>query len=497
MSQYQALLARLGDLVALREASALLGYDQQTQMPHGASAGRARQLAVLARMQHEILTDDATKKLLDAAENEVDEPYESDAASMLRVVRKDYEEATRLPASFVAEWTRETTMAHEVWVKARAEKNFSIFQPTLERIMDLARRAADYYGYQAHPYDALLGLFERGMTTAEVERIFEAHRPRLVDLIQRIGQKPQVDDSPLRQPFAQDKQREFAMRVVQAFGFDTNRGVQSVSVHPFCTSFGVNDVRITTRFEDNFLNPALFGMMHEAGHAMYEQGVAQHLDGTMLAGGTTLGVHESQSRMWENVVGRSKGFWAWALPMLKETFPQLANVSLDDFYRAINKVQRSFIRVEADEATYNLHIILRFEIEKDLLTGALAVKDLPKAWNERFEAYFGMTPPDDAMGVLQDVHWSSGLIGYFPTYALGNLLSVQYYNAALAQHPGLPDDIANGKFDTLLGWLRDNIHTHGRKFTTAELTRRVTGGEMESDSYMTYLETKLGEIYGL
>ncbi len=497
MSKYQALLTRLGDVVSLREAMAVLGYDQQTQMPAGAAEGRARQLSTLARMEHEIFTDDATKHLIDDAENEVDDVYESDAVSLLRVVKQDYEEATKFPASFVEEWAKETTLAHETWVHARANKDFKAFESTLERIMVLAHKSAEFLGYKEHPYDALLGRFERGMTTAEVDRIFEGHRPRLVDLISRISQKPQVDDSPLHHHFEQDKQREFAMNVVQRFGFDTHRGVQAVSVHPFCTSFGVNDVRITTRFEDNFLNPALFGMMHEAGHAMYEQGVAQHLDGTMLSGGTSLGVHESQSRMWENVVGRSKGFWSWALPMLKETFPQLADVSLDAFYKAINKVERSFIRVEADEATYNLHIILRFGIERDLLGGKVAVKDLPKVWNERFEASFGITPPHDGLGVLQDVHWSSGLVGYFPTYALGNLLSVQYYNTAVAQHPSLPDEIANGEFGTLLGWLHDNIHAHGRKFTTAELTKRVTGGEIESDSYIAYLENKLGEVYGL
>lgn len=497
MSKYQALLDHLADIVSLREATALLGYDQQTQMPAGASEGRARQLSVLARMEHELFTGDKTQKLIEEAENEVDDVYESDAVSMLRVVQEDLAQMVKFPASFVAEWAKETTLAHEVWVKARASQDFKAFEPTLERIMDLMRRATQYLGYTEHPYDALLNRFERGMTTAEVTRIFEGHRPRLVELIRRIGEKPQVDDSMLRQPFDREKQREFALNVVKKYGFDFHRGAQEVSVHPFCTSFGINDVRITTRFEDNFLNPALFGMMHEAGHAMYEQGVAQRFDGTILAGGTTLGVHESQSRLWENIVGRSKGFWSWALPQLKQTFPQLEGVTLEQFYKAINKVERSFIRVEADEATYNLHIILRFEIEKDLLAGKLAVKDLPSVWNERFNAYFGMTPPNDAMGVLQDVHWSSGLVGYFPTYALGNLLSVQYYNVAVAQHPSIPEEIAQGEFSTLRGWLQTNIHEHGRKFNTSELTRRVTGHDIESDSYMTYLETKLGDIYGL
>jgi carboxypeptidase Taq len=352
-------------------------------------------------------------------------------------------------------------------------------------------------GYSDHPYDALLGQFERGMSTKQVGEIFESHRPALVELISNISKKPQVNDEPLHRHFTIEQQRAFGIEVVKQLGFDMQRGIQAISVHPFCTNFGVNDVRITTRFEENFLNPALFGMMHEAGHAMYEQGVAQHLDGTALAGGTSLGVHESQSRMWENIIGRSKGFWKWALPQLKQTFPHLNDVDADTFYKAINKVQRSFIRVEADEATYNLHIILRFEIEKDLLTGKLAVKDLPKEWNARFEQYFGMTPPDDAMGVLQDIHWSAGLIGYFPTYALGNLLSVQYYNQALKDHPSIPTEVENGKFDTLLTWLQTNIHQHGRKFTADELTKRITGGSISATPYMTYLQTKFGEVYGL
>ncbi|MEO0599716.1 MAG: carboxypeptidase M32, partial [Chloroflexota bacterium] len=322
----------------------------------------------------------------------------------------------------------------------------------------------------AHPYDALLGKYERGMTTAQVTEIFDGHRPQLVDLIARIADVEQVDASFLNQPFAQEKQRDFALKMIEHYGFDFNRGIQAVSVHPFCTNFSKNDVRITTRFQDDFLNPALFGMMHEAGHGMYEQGIADSLEGTPLCNGTSLGVHESQSRMWENIVGRSKGFWSWALPQLKETFPQLSDVSLDDFFKAINKVSPSYIRVEADEATYNLHIILRFEIEQGILTGKYAVDDLPEIWNSTFNDFLGITPTNDAEGVLQDVHWSAGLFGYFPTYALGNLLSVQYYNKAVSDHPSIPDEIASGKFDTLLTWLNTNVHQYGRKFTGQELT---------------------------
>ena len=361
----------------------------------------------------------------------------------------------------------------------------------------MMQEQADLLGYDEHPYDALLSQYERGMTTAQVKSIFDAHRPKLVDLIAQVGDAQQVDDSMLKLNFDRDTQREFALWAVKSFGFDFERGGQAEAVHPFCTNFSVNDVRITTRFNDNWLNPALFGMMHEAGHGMYEQGIGQNLEGTPLAGGTSLGVHESQSRMWENIVGRSKGFWSWAMPKLKDAFPQLGQVTLDDFYKAINKVERSFIRVEADEATYNLHIILRFELEQELLTGAVKVADVRDAWNDRFNAFFGLTPPDDANGVLQDIHWSAGLFGYFATYALGNLLSVQYYNQVLKDHPSIPDEIAQGKFDTLLTWLNTNIHQHGRKFTGTELTRRVTGEDIQSDSYIAYLTDKFNGVYGL
>lgn len=495
MTPYQTLLQHYRTLVDLRAAASVLRWDQQTQMPPGGAAGRARQLATLSRMEHELHTSETTARLLEAARDAADPT--SDEARAVAVLQEDYDRATRFPAAFVAELTQLVAMSHGVWAKARAESDFSQFAPVLAQLVAKMQQAAEYMGYDEHPYDGLLKRYERGMTTADVTRIFDGHRARLVALVDTLSRQPQVDDSFLHQPFDRDKQRAFALDIVQKFGFDMSRGVQAVSVHPFCTSFGVNDVRITTRFYDNFLNPALFGMMHEAGHAMYEQGSAQELDGTPLAGGTSLGVHESQSRLWENIVGRSAGFWSWALPKLQQTFPQLARVSLEAFVKGINKVQRSFIRVEADEATYNLHIMLRFDLEKDILTGKIRVQDLPKEWNGRFEEYLGITPPDDAQGVLQDVHWSSGLMGYFPTYALGNLLSVQYYNAALAAHPSIPDDIAQGKFDTLLSWLRVNIHQHGRKYTAAELTQRITGGDIDSTPYMDYLERKFKSIYGL
>jgi carboxypeptidase Taq len=399
----------------------------------------------------------------------------------------------------VTELSRARSLAHHVWVEARQQNNFAHFLPALERVLDLTWQVAEHLGYEDHPYDALLNRFERGTRTAAVKALFDGHKPALVELIAALkANADRVDSSVLHQPYDIEKQREFALYVVRQFGFAFDRGRQDVAPHPFCTNFSRDDVRITTRFYPEFLNPALFGMMHEAGHGLYEQGSAPELDGSILAGGTSLGIHESQSRMWENLVGRSRGFWSWALPFAQQYFPQqLGGVDLETFYRAINQVQESFIRVEADEATYNLHIMLRFDLEMAMIEGKVPPADLPREWNDRFESFFGMRPPTDALGVLQDVHWSSGLIGYFATYALGNLLSVQFYNQAVSAHPSIPDEIANGKFDTLLNWLVENIHRHGRKYTAAELTERVTGGPIGYGDYMQYLQTKYGEIYGL
>lgn len=497
---YQALKAYLSEINNLHRAEALVSWDQQTNMPPGGAQAKSAQLATLARIAHEMFVSEETGRMIEAAAAEVEGmPFDSDEASLIRVVRQDYAEQTKLPTELVSELTRQTTLAHEVWAKARAENNFSAFQPALEKLVELTVRQAEYLGYEEQPYDALINQYERGITTGEVKRIFDEHKPELVQLIADIRATANaVSDDILHQPFDIAKQREFGLSVVEKYGYDLKRGRLDTAVHPFATHFSINDVRITTRFNSDWLNPALFGTMHEAGHAMYEQGISLALEDTPLANGTSLGVHESQSRMWENIVGRSQGFWSWALPRLQATFPeQLGGVDLDTFYKAINKVQPSFIRVEADEATYNLHIMLRFELETEMVAGKLDIADLPKEWNQRFEAYFGITPPTDSVGVLQDVHWSAGLIGYFPTYALGNLLASQYYNQALKAHPTIPDEIASGQFDTLRGWLRENIHQHGRKFTGSELTQRVTGEAIQSRDYIAYLKAKYGDIYGL
>ncbi len=499
MEQYQKLMQHMAKIQALRASSSVLEWDLEVNMPPQGANGRGEHISVLQELAHEFFTSDETGKLIQAAQTEVAGlPYDSDEASMIRIIAQDYEDDIKLPSEFVAEMSLATTKAHHTWAKARADNNFSAFVADLERIMELKRQEAEYRGYTHNPYDALLSGYDKGINTEMVKAIFDEHKPQLVSLIADISKvADRVNDKLVRGSFPIDAQRQFALFVLKQIGFDFERGRLDVAVHPFAINFSRDDVRLTTRYHDDWLNPALFGSMHEAGHGMYEQGVAPILDRTAIGTGTSLSVHESQSRLWENIVGRSKGFWKWALPHFKTYFPHMTHVTVDEMYKAINKVERSFIRVEADEATYNLHIMLRFELENDLLNGRVAVKDLPREWNGRFEQFFGIVPPTDALGVLQDVHWSAGLVGYFPTYALGNLLSVQYYEAALKAHPQIPDEIENGKFDTLLTWLQTNIHQHGRKFNTDELTRRVTGEGMSSAPYIGYLQRKFGEVYGL
>jgi carboxypeptidase Taq len=498
--QFDALKTRLSEITNVFRALALLSWDQQTKMPPGGTAARAEGMATLTTIGHSSFVSEETGTLLrEAAEDVNDQPYESDDASFVRVSQRDYDQQTKLPTELVSEIRRHAALSHEVWAKAREENDYAAFAPCLEKTVELSRRAAECLGYEDHPYDALLDQYEPGMKTAQVRAIFDELKTGLVPLVQTIAERAElVDDAVLHQSFDEAGQEAFGVMVVERFGYDFSRGRLDRAVHPFAIGISVNDVRITTRFERDFLNPALFGMMHEAGHGMYEQGVAQNLDGTPLSSGASLGMHESQSRMWENVVGRSHPFWQHFYPQLQQTFPsQLADTALDTFYGAINRVHPSLIRVEADEVTYNLHIMLRFELELALLEGSLSVADAPAAWNEKMQTYLGITPPSDTLGILQDVHWSGGMLGYFPTYTLGNLLSVTLYEAAVAAHPSIPDEVGAGEFGTLRGWLTEQVYRHGRKFEPNELIQQATGAPLQSAPYLRYLNQKFGTLYGL
>ena len=490
---------KMGTISDLSAATAVLAWDQRTYMPPKGAEERGEQMATLSRLIHEMSTSEESGKALDELI-----PYaatldrDSDDARLIKEAKKAYDKNTKVPAEKVAEFARVTTIAQEVWVKARSESNFSIFQPHLEKIVELRREYASFFKPYDHVYDPLLDDFEPGLKTAQVQAIFSHLRPQQVELIQAIAKKPQVDDSFLKQNFADQKQWDFGVEVVKAFGYDWEAGRQDRTAHPFSIGFGINDVRITTRVIEDQVASAMFSTMHEAGHAMYQQGVKWDLRRTLLAGGASLAIHESQSRMWENLVGRSRPFWHCFYPRLQELFPaQLANVGMEAFYKAINKVDRSFIRVEADEATYNLHVMLRLEIEIALMEGSLEVKDLPEAWNSRMRDYLGIVPPNDKLGVLQDVHWSGGMIGYFPTYALGNLVSAQLWEVINRDIPNLEEQIEKGEFSSLLGWLREKVHAHGAKFEPQELVERITGSTIDPQPYIKYLNTKYSDIYGL
>ncbi len=496
LAELRAILTEIADI---QGASAVLGWDQQVNMPPGGARMRGQQMGTLRSIAHQKLTSPEVGRLLDELQ-----PYcetldpDSDDARLVKVTRRRFDKSTKVPKEFIIEMAQVTSVAHQVWQKARKANDFVSFQPTLEKIVELRQRYADFFAPYEHVYDPLLDDFEPGLKTQDVQAIFAAVRPQQSALVHEIAGCPPVDDSFLHQPFDEKKQWDFGVEVITRFGYDWNRGRQDRSAHPFTSSSSRDDVRITTRFMPDFLNPALFATMHESGHALYNQGNAPELARSPLAGGASLAVHESQSRMWENLVGRSLPFWEYFYPRLQEYFPQqLKQVSLERFYRAINKVQPSLIRVEADEATYNLHIMLRLELEIALIEGSVAVKDLPEAWNSRMQEYLGVVPPDDADGVLQDVHWSGGMIGYFSTYALGNLVSAQLWERIQADLPDLQVQIRSGEFSALLEWLREKVHRHGAKFEPQEIVERITGSKIDPGAYLRYLRAKFGKIYNL
>lgn len=487
----------IGEVFDLNRAASVLSWDQQVNMPPGGAEARGQQLATLGKIAQEKFTSDEMGSLLEELKKEYTDP-ETDEGAMVRVAARDYEKAKRVPPEFVAEQAMVSTKAVEAWVEAKGKSDFSIFRPHLEKNLELIKKYVSFFPPADHPYDVLLDDYEPGLPTAEVREIFGNLRPKQVALIKAIGEAKQVKSDFLNKSFNEKKVWDFGENVIRKFGYDFRRGRQDKAPHPFETTFSVDDVRITNRFEKNSPLATLFSAMHECGHALYELGGNPAYERTPLASGTSLAVHESQSRMWENLVGRSLPFWEHFYPELKKAFPsQLNGVNLKAFYKAINKVEPSLIRVNADEATYNLHIMLRLEIEIGMVEGSIAVKDLPEIWNARMHDYLGVTPPSDAQGVLQDIHWSYGSIGYFSTYALGNIISAQLWERINREIRNLEEQIRKGQFVELREWLRKNIHQYGHKYDPRDLVRKVTGNDIDSAAYVRYLTEKYGEIYGL
>ena len=499
-AKLQELRTRLIEVNDIRAADAILFWDQSTYMPPGGAAARARQSATLSKIAHIKFVDPAIGKLLDDLRPyEESLPYDDDDAALIRVSRREYENAVKIPPEFMGKFAEHVAVSYEAWAKARPANDFAAVEPILEKTLDLSREMADYFPGYEHIADPLIDFHDYGMRATAVSQVFADLRQQLVPIVQAITAQELADGSFLHRQYPEKAQWDFGVDVVKQFGYDFDRGRQDKTHHPFTINFSIGDVRITTRVKENDPTEALFGTMHEAGHAMYEQGINPAYEGTPLANGTSSGVHESQSRLWENVVGRSRAFWTCYYPKLQSVFPeQLGEVSLDAFYRAINRVTPSLIRTDADEVTYNLHVMIRFDLELALLEGKLSVHDLPEAWHARYQSDLGVMAPSNVDGVLQDVHWYSGTIGgSFQGYTLGNILGAQFYGAALKAHPGILAEIESGQFDTLHGWLKENIYHLGSKYTPNELIKRVTGSDLRIAPYIAYLRSKYGELYKL
>jgi carboxypeptidase Taq len=497
---YNDLLNRLRQIGLLRSCSSLLGWDEETYMPKAGTAHRSEQQALLSGLCHDLLTDEALGELLDrVGASELTNDPTGDPAVNVRETRRLRDRAVKVPKKLVEDLARTTTLAVEAWREARKNAHFPTFQPWLEKVVDLRRRQAECIGYEKLAYDALIDEFEPGQTTDSLEGILKPLGTELAELVKELAEAPrQPNREILTREFPVDAQRELSLSAAGAIGFDFTAGRLDVSTHPFSTSIGPGDARITTRYDAHCFSDAFMGTLHEAGHGMYEQGLPAEHFGTPRGEAVSYGIHESQSRMWENFVGRSRPFWEHFFPQAQKHFPvALGDLSLDDFYFALNDVQPSFIRVEADEATYNLHILVRFELEQAMIGGDLPVADVPGAWNETFDRYLGLAPPDDAQGCLQDIHWSGAMFGYFPSYSLGNLYAAQFFAQARADLGDLDTQFARGEFAPLLGWLREQIHSQGQRYRAAELVETVTGEPLSYRPLVEHLRGKYAPLYGL
>lgn len=497
-NNFERYLEKTRTLVDINAASAVLNWDQETYMPDGAALGRAEQIATLSALVHQMSVSNDYRDLLDALKREAENNGLDDwEKAAIRESAKEQEMAMKVPEEHVREIARAQSLAQHAWKQARAESKFSLFADSLAHLVDLKRKEADYFGYAENPYDALIDLFEPQMTVSQLRPVFNRLQEGTTTLLRRISESDRtVDDSILFTDFDQGKQLEFSREIIGKLGFDFTTGRVDLSAHPFCTSFAPSDVRLTTRIFNNDLRSCLFGLIHEAGHGMYEQGIDPRFARTPLAAGTSMGIHESQSLFWENMIARSEPFWYWAFPQLQSTFPErLGGLTPTDFFRVINVVKPSFIRIEADELTYNLHIIIRFEIEEALINGRLAIADIPEVWNSKMQEYLGITPHNDAEGCLQDIHWSFGGFGYFPSYTLGKLYAAMFYRQMKKDMPNLEEQIANGEFASILGWLREKIHRWGKSKNSSELVMDICGEPLSEQAFLDYMTAKSERVY--
>lgn len=497
ITHYEAYKEKMQQVADIRYAMAVLGWDQETYLPQKGAAFRGQQITTLSTLAHELFTSPQLGALLATLNNEK-EALDPVAAKNITLSLEDYEKNKKYPASFVAELSKTTNECYHAWINARKEGNYDVFEPVLNRMVELKRKEADILGYEGHPYNALLNEYEKGSTTVMLDKIFSDVKTALTPLLRSIEQRPQVKKDFLHLRYDRNRQWEFGIQLLKAMGYDMDAGRQDVSEHPFTTSFSPQDVRVTTRIDENDFGNMTWSCIHEGGHALYEQGLNISEYGLPSGEAASLGIHESQSRLWENNVGRSLVFWQHHYPQLQQTFPDnLGNVSLQDFYKAINLVQPSLIRTEADELTYHFHVMVRYEIEKGLLDGTYQTKDLREIWNSYYKEFLHVTVPNDTQGVLQDIHWSHGSFGYFPTYSLGSFYAAQFFATAQQQIPGLIGQIAAGRYEALLTWLRQQIHRHGRYYTSNELCEKITGQPLDFKYFLEYATQKFGDIYGL
>lgn len=498
MDAYEELLDRLKDIDLIGQIGGLISWDQEVIMPPKAASLRAEQLAWISKAGHESLTDQKIGELLTQLES--DKSLDEVGLANVRLARESYDRATKLPTEFVEEMAKHRSRAQISWTEARSKDDFSIFRDDLAKAIELARRKADYLGYEDLRYDALLDLYETGLTVARVDPLFAGLRDNVAPLIREVlesGKRPDtswIDDNSWPQP----AQEQLSQSVAEAIGFDFDAGRRDASTHPFCGGPNPDDVRWTTRYNESDPFGSLYGSMHETGHGTYEQGRRRDIDFQPAGQANGLGVHESQSRLWENQVGRSREFCEWALPLWKKCFPEnMKGVGVEELWQAVNLVEPSLIRVEADEATYNLHIMIRYEIEKMLIGGSLEVDDLPDAWDDMYDEFLGIRAPNRALGVLQDIHWSMGAFGYFPTYTLGNLYAAQLLEAARSDLPEHDLQISRGDFVPLLSWMREHVHNRGSIIKPARLIEEATGRTPSPDAFVRYLGSKIERLYGV